>query len=273
MVTMVLDQPNSTGQSVAGLPDTGLSDTQLASFAQDGFLILRSFAPSALQHRLQAIAEQHLREAIPPLEYEADLHYPGAPASRGALGGRTIRRLLQAQARDPAFTEWITHPELLRCLHQLLGEQLVMPLAHHNCVMTKQPRFSSDTGWHQDIRYWSFERPELINIWLALGPERPENGGLRLIPGSHRLALEPYRFDAQSFFREDLAENQALLSQAVTVELNPGDVLLFHCRSLHAATRNYSHETKFSFVFTVRPADNPPHPGTRSTSLPELLLP
>lgn len=261
------------GSAIARQSVAGLAPTEQDAFERDGFLILRGLAGAEQVAALRAVAVEHLQRQVPPLEYEADLHYPGAPASRTAEGGRTVRRLLQAQGRDPAFTLWIAQPALLSRLHQLLGADLVMPLAHHNCIMTKQPRFSSDTGWHQDIRYWSFERAELINVWLALGPERADNGCLRLVPGSHRLDFAPERFDAARFFREDLPENQVLLRQAVTVELEAGDVLLFHCRSLHAATRNYSDETKFSAVFTFRAGDNRPLPGTRSAALPELLLP
>lgn len=251
----------------------GLTPAERENFQRDGFLILRGLAAPEQIAGLRTIAAEHLQRQIPPLEYEADLHYPGAPASRTAEGGRTVRRLLQAQGRDPAFTQWIIQPDILVPLHQLLGPEVLMPLAHHNCIMTKQPRFSSDTGWHQDIRYWSFERADLINVWLALGPEREENGCLRLVPGSHRLDLAPERFDAARFLRTDLPENQALLRSAVTAELDAGDVLLFHCRCLHAATRNYSDGTKYSAVFTFRSGDNRPLAGTRSTSLPELLLP
>jgi len=251
----------------------GLSLAEQEAFQRDGFLILRGFADAGLVAILAEVAAEHLRRKIDPVEYEADLHYPGAPESRSAAGGRTVRRLLQAQGRHPAFTQWICEPRLLLRLRQLLGPDLVMPLAHHNCIMTKQPRFSSDTGWHQDIRYWAFERAELINIWLALGSEQEVNGCLRVIPGSHRLTLERSQFDAAQFFRADLPQNQALLARAVSIELEAGDVLLFHCRTLHAATRNFSDQTKFSAVFTVRAAANKPLPGTRSASLPELLLP
>jgi phytanoyl-CoA hydroxylase len=55
--------------------------------------------------------------------------------------------------------------------------------------------------------------------------------------------------------------------------LDPGDVLFFHCRTFHAAGRNQTSEIKFSAVFTFRPADNSPKPGTRSAAMPELLLP
>lgn len=251
----------------------GLIPDEREAFRRDGFLILRGLATPDDVAALRAVAVDHLQRQRPPLEYEADLHYPGAPASRNAEGGRTVRRLLQAQGRDPAFTQWIMQPALVARLHALLGSEVFMPLAHHNCIMTKQPRFSSDTGWHQDIRYWAFERAELINVWLALGPERRENGCLRLIPGSHQLELKPERFDPARFLREDLAENLELLRGAIHAELDAGDVLMFHCRTLHAATRNYADETKYSAVFTFRAGDDRPLPGTRSASLPELLLP
>lgn len=253
--------------------DRGLSPAEQEDFHRDGYLILRGFADAEQVAALRAVAEDQLRREVGPLEYEADLHYPGAPTSRNAEGGRTVRRLLQAQGRHPLFTQWLNQPALLTCMHQLLGPELVMPLAHHNCIMTKQPRFSSDTGWHQDIRYWAFERPELINAWLALGPEHAHNGCLRLIPGSQRMTFEKTQFADAAFFREDLPENRALLAQAATAELDAGDLLLFHCRTLHAATRNFSDQTKFSAVFTFRAGDNRPLPGTRSASLPELLLP
>jgi phytanoyl-CoA hydroxylase len=136
--------------------------------------------------------------------------------------------------------------------------------------MTKQPQFSSDTGWHQDIRYWSFERPELISVWLALTSENAGNGCLQVIPGSHRTEFDRSRFDGELFFRGDVSENQALIATRKFVELEPGDVLFFHCRTLHAATRNQSGAMKVSVVYTFRPGDSPPIAGSRSASLPEV---
>jgi phytanoyl-CoA hydroxylase len=149
---------------------------------------------------------------------------------------------------------------------------VVMPLAHHNCIMTKHPRYSSDTGWHQDMRFWSFQSPELVNAWFALGDETLTNGCLKLLPGSHRMPLSPHQLDADKFFRQDLPENAPLLETAVTAELSAGDVLFFHAKCLHSATRNYSEATKYSAVFTFRSLDNAPIEGSRSSQLPELLL-
>jgi phytanoyl-CoA hydroxylase len=249
------------------------SSDDLAAFHRDGYVIVRGMADAGLIETMRAVTERGLREEIGPVEYEADLHYPGAPASRSDAGGRTIRRLKQAHSRDYVFTEWLMKPELLGRLRQLLGPDVVCPLAHHNCIMTKHPDFSSDTGWHQDIRYWAFRRPELVSVWLALVPETEQNGCLQVLPGSHRWTIRPDQLDAELFFRGDLAENQALIAGRKYVELAPGDVLFFHALTLHAASRNFTRETKYSVVFTFRAADNPPSPGSRSAASPELILP
>ncbi|QDT77480.1 1-deoxypentalenic acid 11-beta-hydroxylase [Gimesia maris] len=249
-----------------------LSAEEVEKFEQDGYLILRNLCPETLRQEMLAATKDGLSRVVEPVEYEADVEYPGSPSSRNVAGGETVRRLLQSHSRGMSFTQLVNHPALVNRLSQLLGPDYVMPLAHHNCIMTKQPEFSSDTMWHQDIRFWSFERRELISVWVALGEENTDNGCLKVIPGTHRMTFEPHRLDERIFLRPDLPENQELIETSVSAELHPGDILLFHCRTFHAATRNFTDQAKFSVVFTFRPADNPPISGTRSASLPELVI-
>ena len=256
----------------SGTVNSAFTDREVSSFQADGFLIQRSLVPPTYVARILDIASRDAAMHYGDIEYEAEVQYPGAPQSMDDEGGRTIRRLKQAFSRDPVFSQLVKEPFLLTRLQQLLGPQVVMPLAHHNCIMTKQPQFSSDTGWHRDVRYWSFESPELVNIWIALGDETLENGCLKLLPGTHRASLQPHQFDQDLFFREDIPDNRPLLDSAVTAELKAGDVLFFHAQCFHSATRNYSDQTKYSAVFTFRSLDNAPQSGTRSSALPELLL-
>ena len=235
-----------------------------------GFAVLRQLASDEHVRRLREVVHDHLARSVEPAEYEADLHYPGAPVSRDAPGGATTRRLLQAVARHPVFREWASSQEVVEPLRQLLGAPLMLSQAHHNCVMTKQPRYSSVTGWHQDIRYWSFERPELVSVWLALGREVPDNGCLSFLPGTHRAEFERSRLNDALFLREDLPENQALIARQVAEILEPGDAVFFHCRTFHAAGTNRTDAVKLSLVFTYHAADNHPLPGTRSASVPPV---
>jgi phytanoyl-CoA hydroxylase len=248
------------------------SSAEVKQFERDGYLVVRALAPATLRERMLAVAKAHLASAAPPLEYEADVRYPGAPESHDAPGGRTVRRLLQACLREPVFRKWATSPLLAERLTALLGPRIELSQAHHNCVMTKDPRYSSLTRWHRDIRYWSFERAELVSTWLALGSERIENGCLLVLPGSHAMQFAPEQLDDAQFLRDDVAENRALLATARAVELDPGDVLFFHCSLFHAAGANQTGETKFSVVHTYHAADNRPLAGSRSAAVPDLPL-
>lgn len=248
------------------------SADEVAQFARDGYIVVRNLVPAAACANMLAVAERDLAAGIPPVEYEAETQYPGAPPSLDAPGGRTVRRLLQACARDAAFRDAATAPAIAGRLRQLLGPQVALAQAHHNCVMTKQPQYSSQTLWHRDIRYWSYHRPELVSAWFALGEEHAGNGGLMVLPGTQRIEFAAERLDAAQFLRTDLAENQSLLDSRVEVGLAPGDVLFFHCRLFHAAGANSSDHIKFSPVFTYRALDNLPLPGSRSAGLPDIYL-
>ncbi|KAA3620317.1 MAG: phytanoyl-CoA dioxygenase family protein, partial [Proteobacteria bacterium] len=198
---------------------------------------------------------------------------PGGPASKLVKGGFTPRRLLSAYTRDRLFRGWATDPALVTILRVLIGaERLMLSQNHHNCIMTKYPGFSSLTSWHQDVRYWRFDRPELVSVWLALDHEHTENGGLSLIPGSHLYDLGRGRLDASLFLRTDIAENRQIIDSAVPAELERGDVLLFHCKTYHAAGRNETDRVKKSPVFTYRAYDNEPIPETRSATYPDIEL-
>jgi phytanoyl-CoA hydroxylase len=251
----------------------GFSPDELARFRRDGYIILRKFLARSACDAMKAVALRHLAGQIQPIEYEAEVRYPGAPSSLDAPGGRTVRRLLQACARDPLFRDWATSPALGSRLRQILGPDVLLSQAHHNCVMTKDPAFSSLTGWHQDIRYWAFERAELVSAWLALGSEREENGCLLVVPGSHRLDLRRDQYDDALFLRTDLEENRRIIGDHIAVELDAGDVLFFHARLLHAAGNNRTGLTKFAAVFTYHATDNRPLAGTRSATVPDIPVP
>src|SRR3569832_1313734 len=187
-----------------------LTATQIAQFKQDGYLVLRDLAPPDLRERMRAVTLEHLQRVLPPLEFEAELGYPGAPPSLDAPGGQTVRRLQGAFARDEAFRAWALNPELISDLRQLLGEPVSLALAHHNCIMTKHPDYGTATGWHRDIRYWAFERQDLISVWLALDRETDAIGVLHLIPGSHRMAIARDQLDKQKNQQPNVPANRAL---------------------------------------------------------------
>lgn len=251
---------------------TALSAEQVQQFERDGYLLFRGMVPPAAHAAMLALTNAHVAAAVPPLEYEAEVGYPGAPPSLHAPGGKTLRRLRGAYQRADCLRQWASNPILVARLEQLFGEKISLSLAHHNCVMTKHPHFGTATGWHRDIRYWSFTRPDLISVWLALGAETARNGALKIIPGSHRMEIRPEQLDEREFLRPELPQNQALFEQGITLELQAGDVLFFHSLLFHAAGRNDSAAIKASVVFAYHAQSNTPRAGSKSAELGYVAL-
>ncbi len=250
-----------------------LSAQRLQEFQSSGYLIERGLANADIVEAMNSIIADTVNPALAPVEYEADVHYPGSPASKDAPGGQTPRRLLNAYARDVVFRDWARSPAVVQRLEQMLEcQQVMVSQNHHNCIMTKHPGFSSVTSWHQDMRYWSFDQSELVSVWLALGDETPENGGLMLIPGSHTLDLPRGRLDAALFLRTDIAENQKLIDKAVPAQLSAGDTLFFHCRTFHAASQNETSALKRSLVYTYHCENNRAIPETRSANHADIRV-
>ena len=245
---------------------------QVQELRETGFVIVKGLVSKERRDAMREVARQQLAEAAAPVEFEADLKYPGAPDSKDAPGGHTVRRLLDAYVRHSLFAEFATSPDVRGWMELYFGETPYLSRAHHNCMMTKHPAYGSLTGWHRDVRYWAFERDDLVSSWLALGNETVDNGALWFVPKSHKLPFTSDRFDDAKFFRSDLPENAALIHTAVSPALEPGDVVFFHCNTLHSAGKNLTDQVKFSLVFTYRGASNAPLPGTRSASKPEVPL-
>src|SRR6266446_10305342 len=202
---------------------------QIEQLRDKGYAVVPRFVPVDELTKLNEAARAQLVARKDPLEFEADLQYPGAPPSRTAAGGETLRRRLYAHGRAAVFARWGAAPAVGEWMRAYFGEDVLMSLAHHNCLMTKHPLYGSLTHWHRDIRYWSFEREDLVSVWLALGREEPDSGALWFAPG---------------------------------------DAVFFHCNTLHSAGRNLRDAVKFSLVYTYHGGSNAPKPGTRSASKP-----
>ena len=248
-----------------------LTFAQIQQFKIDGYLVLPSRLSDQEVDTLRLLTEHHSAARIAPFELEAQLKYPGAPASGDTVGGDTIRRLLMAFQRDAAFAQQATRNDIVDGIKQILEtDSLRLNPNHHNCVMTKQPAFSSETLWHRDTRYWNFSDKYLINAWFALGDEQLENGAMKILPGSHRWEIQEHALDNAQFLTLDHPDNQYRLATQRLVTLNKGDVLLFSAHCFHAAGKNNTNAPKFSMVFTYHADSTTPVNGTHSASVAEI---
>jgi hypothetical protein len=95
-------------------------------------------------------------------------------------------------------------------------------------------------SWHQDSNYWGLDTTELVSVWLALSPSTIESGCMRVLPGSH---LGPPMEHVDTYAEDNmLTRGQEIRgideSEAVNLEVQPGEVVLFDYRLAHASYPN-----------------------------------
>jgi phytanoyl-CoA hydroxylase len=234
-----------------------LTQEELKEFNDNGFLVIKNFVSKEYCDEILEKAKVHLEKKEAPIESEQEYMH----LDENKI---TVRRLRQVYDREEIFKEWMTNKEIRPILKQILKDTPVLTLAHHNSIMTKMPHESTRTFWHQDRRYWHFENDDLVSVWLALDDEFLDNGLLEFIPKTHKMNFSKDRFDKVSNFLDEHEENKKIIEKRVHQNLEKGDIVLFHCKTLHHASKNITDKPKISFVYTVRAQSNRPLKNTRS---------
>ena len=128
---------------------------------------------------------------------------------------------------------------------QLMQSQTVRFFHEH--VLVKEPGATEPTPWHHDDPYYGIDGMQNVSMWIALDPV-PASSGLQFIAGSHRWGRRfvPRRFIDQSPYGaaddrfELLPDGDELVGDHLVLgwDVEPGDVLAFHYRTLHGAPGN-----------------------------------
>ena len=257
-----------------------LTKEELAEFNLNGFLLLRNFLDKSESEKILDLALVHLKHKIEPIETEIDYgnksqDYRTEVSDYHSIEKKrevTVRRLRQVYDRDIVFKNWMENRKIRPILKQILEDDVVLSLAHHNSIMTKMPYSSTETAWHQDRRYWSYDGDNLVSVWLALGEENAENGVLEFIPKSHKMKFSKEQFIEKEYFDTEHPVNMLLMETKKSYSLNRGDVVVFHSKLLHRANANTSNNPKVSFVYTVKGKTINVIKNSRSAQYSEILL-
>ncbi len=146
--------------------------------------------------------------------------------------------------RDDAFwVRLVTDSRLLDIAELILGPDIACFTSHYIC---KPPHNGHPVFWHQDGAYWALTPMDALTVWLAIDASTPENGCLRIIPGSHNIPLDvpELRTDTPnmlySSMRQELVDEWVRRAGVVDVILEPGDVSIHHPKIIHCSEPNNS---------------------------------
>ncbi len=119
-------------------------------------------------------------------------------------------------------------------LEELLGEE---PLAAQSMFYFKPPG-ARGQALHQDNFYLRVEPGTCVAAWVALDRVDRANGGLEVVPGTHRMDLFcPEEADPGVSFTRDFVPPPPGLER-VPVDMEPGDVLFFNGSLVHGSEPN-----------------------------------
>ena len=119
-------------------------------------------------------------------------------AERTRLGGETRLAVIHNVAlMDDAFMMAARHPFMLAVVSDPIGENLRL---QHCKLNWKPPTIGAgEVGWHQDFPFFPHTNYDLLACMFLLDDATPENGCMRMIPGSHRRGPVDH-YDAQGKF-------------------------------------------------------------------------
>jgi hypothetical protein len=240
-----------------------LTETQMARFARDGFLVVpRVFPTSAVAQLAAAFGRlvdlaARVDQADAPTGTARFVTDPGDPPR--------IHRVVWCAGADPTLDRLGRHPRLVAIAAQLLGSPVLDQLISQ--AHFKHPGDGVAFPWHQDCAHRRHGTPawtdadgkgSFVELALAVDPVGPDNGPLRFLPGSHRAGPRPYDPDTRT-----LAPEHVDPRGAVAPNLMPGDLVAFGAFTVHGSEANTGDRPRRMFLngFALPGANHRPYPG------------
>lgn len=227
-----------------------LTDSQLAEYVRDGFVIVRGFFAKA---ELQPLYQAYLDDSSINGSLYGMVDNAGAPHPINIWTDLEddIVGMIPRMARMVESTE--------KCL----GE----PCYHwHSKFTNKPPGCTARIDWHQDYVSWYDDGvlfPKLLTVGIALEPATRANGCLQVVRGSHRMGLMDH-LDKANFHRRIEAAKQRL--GLVHCEMDTGDAVFFHCNTLHGSASNGSDHSRLMLFSSYNAVSNEPIDGAEGNN-------
>ncbi len=147
-------------------------------------------------------------------------------------------------------------PKLLDCVEALIGPDVVLLYAHILSKKAGGPR----VAWHQDGPYWHRVDPKIaVTAWVALDDSSPENGCMRVVPGTHmgHRDLEQELVDIPDLIQDrpyEIAAGKFDPSKAEDLIMRRGDVSFHDSYLVHGSEPNPSGNRRAALTIRYIPS-------------------
>lgn len=244
-----------------------LTEEQAQSWERDGFFLIKGMASQAECDEINNSAIDLVRQiadndsnhaeqdttvkygaiSIAEKNFTSDVHDAEDRASK----------LYNLHRRD-VFRHWARNKKLVKYLGGILGPDVDV---FNSQFIFKNPG-AWGQPWHQDSLYFNFNKSPQVGVWLATSKATINNGCLFIAPGSHKEPVHEHLPDSRPDANVGYMEVRDYdYSDEQSVEMEVGDVLIFHSFLLHKSVDNLSDERRTALVYHCSAA------GTKTNGL------
>ena len=144
----------------------------------------------------------------------------------------------------------LSHPNLVERAAALLGPHLVLWRTNFQIKwpLSQQTDWDTEVPWHQDCAYYQPSPNVILSAWIAVDHATRANGCMQVLPGSHKR-LYPHITDPEAeLFSKGVDPSTFDASEAVHLELRPGQFIFFNESTLHYSPPNRSETRRFGIT-------------------------
>lgn len=189
-------------------------------FEEKGFVVMKNF-----------FSKDEIRELFNEIQQVSAEH-----ASKDILNLGKLTFNSQIMHKSQKLREIISQPKVVELVSQFLGPDFWV---RWDQAVDKSPG-AGTFPWHTDNSYSKLKDAHL-QFWIALTEMSPENGGVWMLPGSHKKTYEHHH---------DGCHMAAICdeSNAEFISAEIGDVVCFSSFTLHKTNPNITDKSRWAYV-------------------------
>ncbi len=258
-----------------------LSEEQLRTYEQDGFLFLSNYYTPAEVGVMKAELLKVFNEDTPKRVLEKERGF--------------VRSVYGSHMTNEVFNELSRHPRIVEPARQLLGSDVYV----YQFKINAKAAFGGDVWeWHQDYIFWQKEdglrSDRLASVVIFLDDVSEFNGPMFLIPGSHTEGvIDRSAQPLDGVLRYQVYENSPAWISNLTADLKysldrdtvghlvgkyglfapkgpAGSAVFFHSNLVHASSNNISPFDRTVVIVTFNSVENVP--AWRENARPDFLV-
>ena len=152
---------------------------------------------------------------------------------------------------DSYLESLIGHPQMLKLAREVLGEEI----RYDHCVSLNRAGGNGGIGWHSHSYSEDDARYGYVRIFFYVNGFEADDGGLKVVPGSHLYRDPKIQAATDVAFREGWLAGKTHPKNGEplkiqTLSVTPGTVILMWTHAAHAVTpRKQDSNTRWTVVY------------------------